>query len=72
MWHGRTVDGGGREKVVEEDKEKEKKTKGRRNENGRERERERNGERLHDTRAYDLDRNKSRLRPDFKAQDYKN
>jgi len=26
----------------------------------------------HDTRAYDLDRNKSRLRPDFKAQDYKN
>lgn len=32
----------------------------------------RDGGRLHDTRAYDLDRNKSRLRPDFKAQDYKN
>lgn len=33
---------------------------------------ERDGDCVHDTRAYDLDRNKSRLRPDFKAQDYKN
>lgn len=37
------------------------------NENGGERRRM-----LHDPWAYDLDRNKSRLRPDFKARDYKN
>lgn len=48
--------------VREEEKEKEQR-KGRRNGYTE----ERDGERLHDTRAYDLDRNKSRLRPDFKA-----
>lgn len=63
----RTENGEGRERVVEEEKEKEEK-KGRCNENGEKRRRTL----TRYTRAYDLDRNKSRLRPDFKAQDYKN
>lgn len=67
MWHGKVEDGGRREKM----------TVGGGGEGGEEKKMQRewrkgDGERLHDTQAYNLDRNKSRLRPDFKEQDYKN